>query len=163
MRPLDTILAALATAGLLACGTSTEAVRYDQTATTKGPATEVEIDAAVSEACGMPTNKAFFDYGSAELDPADRIVLRAIGDCMNDGALEGDAVLVVGFADSSGTEPYNEALGLSRSERVAEYLVTHCDVPPQRIFVRSEGERKSGDLDDAAYDRRVEIRAIERG
>lgn len=55
MKPLNLTLAALCVASLLACGSTTEAVRHDKTVQADPPAAEVEIESSVAEPCGLST------------------------------------------------------------------------------------------------------------
>ena len=68
--------------------------------------------------------------------------------------------VIAGHADSWGSEPYNEALGLARAEEVARFLVD-LGVARQQLVVRSKGEAEPVADNMAAtgrsLNRRVEV------
>ena len=67
---------------------------------------------------------------------------------------------VVGHADATGDDTYNQSLSERRASSVASYLVSH-NVLPDRVFVAGQGERQpiaSNDTEAGrAQNRRVEI------
>jgi outer membrane protein OmpA-like peptidoglycan-associated protein len=79
------------------------------------------------------------------------------------GKLRGQSILVTGFTDERGDTKSNMELGMIRAEKVAQEIAAH-GVPTSRIYVRSRGERLASgdDVSGRAYDRRVELRLVER-
>jgi outer membrane protein OmpA-like peptidoglycan-associated protein len=53
---------------------------------------------------------------------------------------QGMVVALEGYADSTGSEPYNEKLGLARAETVRQYLAEQLRIPANKISVVSYGE-----------------------
>jgi outer membrane protein OmpA-like peptidoglycan-associated protein len=53
---------------------------------------------------------------------------------------QGMVVALEGYADSTGSEPYNEKLGLARAETVRQYLAEQLRIPASTISVVSYGE-----------------------
>jgi OOP family OmpA-OmpF porin len=66
---------------------------------------------------------------------------------------------VVGYADSVGTEDYNQTLSVERAQAVADYIDAQTDIPHNKIIVRGKGEShaKGDSAEDQALDRRVII------
>ena len=68
---------------------------------------------------------------------------------------------VVGHADSSGADAYNQSLSERRASSVAGYLTGPGRVLPDRIFVAGMGERQpiadNGTAEGRSQNRRVEI------
>ncbi|MCB9731872.1 MAG: OmpA family protein [Deltaproteobacteria bacterium] len=157
MKSLMTAAIGLSMLTFGACAQETKAVRYDEAAASQPPQTEVEIGPRVAEACRLDTNKAYFGYNSAALDTNSQIFADQLAQCMKDGPLKGKKILVVGYTDPTGSENYNQELGMDRSESVANRLVA-CGVASDRIFVKSGGERSD---DPQFYSRRVEIRVAD--
>jgi outer membrane protein OmpA-like peptidoglycan-associated protein len=77
---------------------------------------------------------------------------------------DGQAVSFVleGHADSTGTEPYNERLGLARAEAVRTYLTGQHRVPAGKVSVVSFGEGQpaasNSTRDGRAENRRVVVK-----
>jgi outer membrane protein OmpA-like peptidoglycan-associated protein len=71
---------------------------------------------------------------------------------------------LVGHADPTGTDEYNDALGERRAEAVAGALAVAGVPGDQLVEVRSEGERDPVAVDPAGYpqDRRVDLQWAER-
>jgi OOP family OmpA-OmpF porin len=70
---------------------------------------------------------------------------------------------LAGFADSRGSESYNNALSQRRAEAVRQYL-EDAGVNPENLTVRAYGESSAADLSAAALaeSRRVELRITKR-
>jgi outer membrane protein OmpA-like peptidoglycan-associated protein len=149
----------LAALGMTACA-STEAVRYDEVDNSGDNRTRIDIEKSVSGVCDLPRNTAFFGFDATTLDDSDKQTLQRVADCMKDGALKDEQIVVLGLTDTHGSKAYNEELGMNRSEMVAKYLVEHCGVEEKRVYLKSFGEERATGAD--ALDRRVEIRVAER-
>lgn len=161
---LSPILLGLASCSLLACASTTEAVRYDRAAAGGDRRTEIAIAEQVSTACALPSNTAFFTYNGTSLDPVDKTTLQTVADCLKTGALVDEKIVIMGHTDTTGSKAYNAELGMDRAAMVAKYLVDDCGVDATHIFVKSYGE--TGANKDIAtgdpYDRRVELRVAKR-
>jgi len=100
-----------------------------------------------------------FPFDSARTRAQDRAQLRAFASCMNDPAMAGRKVLLIGRADPRGTTTYNEQLGMKRAERIKTLLIDN-GVGADRIEIRSAGESGAqGESPDSSYgyDRRVDV------
>jgi peptidoglycan-associated lipoprotein len=78
---------------------------------------------------------------------------------MNDGALKGRSLLMVGHADPRGEEDYNMALGGRRAESVRGAMES-LGVDKGRMDVSSRGELEATGVDEESWakDRRVDIK-----
>lgn len=121
--------------------------------------TGVWLDPTIANACGIQPPKAFFEYDSAGVQQADQETLTAVAQCLSSGPLKGQALKVVGHADPRGLDEYNQQLGKSRADSVAEYLTTK-GIERAKVNVDSRGEQMATGTDERgwAYDRRVDIR-----
>lgn len=123
-------------------------------------ATGVQIEQSLASYCELSLPNAFFDYDSSELRARGSEVLNELSACLNSEALSGRSIEIVGHADPRGGDQYNEELGRSRAESVADYLSSH-GVSRDRLQVRSMGEQLASDRpQDYAIERRVDIRLV---
>ena len=119
--------------------------------------------------CRDVSPKFAFDQSSTYIQYKDQLV--ALASCLNKPGLESRSVLLVGRADSRGTDAYNLALGERRAQAVKDFLVS-SGLSPYRISIASEGKREAkggeaviveGQVDptmpryDQGYDRRVDV------
>jgi len=104
-----------------------------------------------------------FAYNSANVNQRFRSSLVELAKCMNDGALKGRKLLLVGHADPRGEEDYNLALGGRRAGSVHDAL-SALGVSTSRLDMTSRGELDSKGSDEASYkeDRRVDVRLASR-
>jgi outer membrane protein OmpA-like peptidoglycan-associated protein len=80
-----------------------------------------------------------FEFNKAELtDSARRILDEKVAVFRANPAM---TIVLVGFADSTGTDAYNMALGDRRAEAAKAYLVKR-GIAPNRIMTWSRGERQ---------------------
>jgi peptidoglycan-associated lipoprotein len=123
--------------------------------------TEVNIDGRLSEACGLSEVKLYFPFDSAEVENEGEKDLKPLADCLTNGKLSGRALRVVGYADPRGTQEYNQELGESRADNIADKL-KNAGVPENKLETKSEGESEASD-DPQAWprDRRVELTLVE--
>jgi peptidoglycan-associated lipoprotein len=123
--------------------------------------TGVYLDPTIASACGIPQPKMFFTFDSAAVKraDADSATVDTLSQCLTGGALKGKSLEIVGRTDPRGTDDYNQKLGKSRAESVAEVLTAH-GVGQGMIKTRSTGEEKATGNDENgwAFDRRVDIR-----
>lgn len=100
-----------------------------------------------------------FDVDRAEVKPQFVTVLDDVSRTLN--AYPQTYVDVVGHADSTGADDYNQGLSERRASSVAEYLVRRGRVLPDRLYVAGMGERNpiasNASPDGRAQNRRVEI------
>ena len=70
-------------------------------------------------------------------------------------------ILVAGHTDSTGNEPYNEALSQRRAESVRAYLVENFKLDADKLFARGFGEKapiaSNDTIDGRQRNRRVEL------
>lgn len=100
-----------------------------------------------------------FGYDSARVKEEFRNTLVALAECMNDGALKGRSLLMVGHADPRGEDDYNMALGGRRAESVRGAMES-LGVEKGRMDVSSRGEVEASGVDEESWskDRRVDIK-----
>jgi outer membrane protein OmpA-like peptidoglycan-associated protein len=104
-----------------------------------------------------------FPYNSVEkiYDPEVEAFFKQLADRVKE---TNDRVLLTGHADNSGTEEYNQELGMRRAMEIRQVLITY-GIPADRIEVRSRGETQpiaSNATEEGRHEnRRVEIRVIE--
>ena len=101
----------------------------------------------------------FFDFDSADVDESARNVLKAIVDEMRTNPSL-NTLQIVGHADTSGPQSYNQSLSLQRAKTVQDALVD-LGVNASRIDVSSRGENdllvETSDNVREPANRRVEI------
>jgi outer membrane protein OmpA-like peptidoglycan-associated protein len=128
---------------------------YDAAKTSR---TGVGVDRDLVTMCKLGENDTFFAFDSAEITPMTRDILAKVADCVNDGALKGKELELVGHADPRGSDAYNEELGMSRAEAVAAYLRDQ-GVAASKIEIQSQGEEGASDSAfEWPLERRVDIR-----
>jgi outer membrane protein OmpA-like peptidoglycan-associated protein len=108
----------------------------------------------------VPDVVVHFAFDKSDLTPEAMSTL----DCALEMVTDGQAVSFVleGHADSTGTEPYNERLGLARAEAVRTYLTGQHRVPAGKVSVVSFGEGQpaasNSTRDGRAENRRVVVK-----
>jgi outer membrane protein OmpA-like peptidoglycan-associated protein len=106
----------------------------------------------------MPSDVTFA-VDKSEVQPQFTRVLDDVARTLN--AYPQTTIDVVGHADSSGPDDYNQTLSERRASSVAGYLTGPGRVIPDRIFVAGQGERQPIASNDTAegraQNRRVEI------
>ncbi len=122
---------------------------------TKG---QINISDEIRKACGISDAEAYFDFDSANVQPAARAVLAKLQKCFTDGPLKGRKMNLVGHADPRGEEEYNIVLGGKRSDNVKRVLVS-LGLPESQATTTSRGEMDATGTDEAGWakDRRVDI------
>ncbi len=104
---------------------------------------------------------AFFDF--------DKSVLKSEGKAKLDdvvsklGSINLEVIIAVGHTDSVGTDAYNQALSVRRSEAVKSYLIGK-GVDKNRVYTEGKGEKQpvadNKTSDGRAKNRRVEIEVV---
>jgi peptidoglycan-associated lipoprotein len=122
---------------------------------TKG---QINISDEIKKACGISDADAYFDYDSANVQPAAKAVLTKLAQCFADGPLKGRKMSLVGHADPRGEEEYNMVLGGKRSDNVKHLLVSY-GLPDPQASTTSRGEMDATGTDEAGWskDRRVDV------
>jgi OOP family OmpA-OmpF porin len=104
---------------------------------------------------------AFFDFDKAVLKPEGKAKLDEIVSQISGINLE--VVIAVGHTDSVGSDAYNQALSLRRSEAVKAYL-TGKGLDANRVYTEGKGEKQpvsdNSTKDGRAKNRRVEIEVV---
>jgi peptidoglycan-associated lipoprotein len=92
----------------------------------------------------------YFDYDSAQVNPAEQAKLQAVSDYLNSNS--GAGVIVEGNGDERGSNEYNLALGERRALAVRAALVG-LGVDASRIQTKSYGEERPTAMghDDASW------------
>jgi peptidoglycan-associated lipoprotein len=122
--------------------------------------TQLTVDAALMERCGIKSAKIYFPYDSAEVKANSDESVRSMADCLVSGNLKGKELIVVGHTDPRGTAEYNKELGKSRAEAIADLLIAE-GLPKEKVVIKSAGESgASEDKDEWPSDRRVAVAVV---
>lgn len=122
--------------------------------------TQLTLDAALMERCGIKDAKIYFPYDSAEIKGSGDERVRSMADCLVSGNLKGKELVVVGHTDPRGTAEYNKELGKSRAEAIADLLIAE-GLPKEKVVIKSAGESgASDDKDEWPSDRRVAVAVV---
>jgi peptidoglycan-associated lipoprotein len=137
---------------------STSESRLPAQAPDSPTASAVRISDEIVKACGISEPDAYFAFDSANLRAQDSKVLSQIVTCFSTGPLKGRALKVVGHADPRGGSDYNMALGQSRADSVATYLVKK-GMDKSKTESSSRGAMDATGSDDPTWarDRRVDM------
>lgn len=163
INPVKIGAAAMLVGGLLAgCSQNGSELSTDGTAQTVGDGVSAKTKTTASSK--VPAKKlslseiVYFDFDSAELSPAARVVLDEVVKKMSKNPTE--RLVVGGHADERGTRSYNLALGVRRAASVADYLLAQ-GINELRIKQISYGKEKpllSGSTEEAwQKNRRAEL------
>jgi len=102
-----------------------------------------------------------FDFDKAVIKPEGKSKLDDISNKVRGINLE--VVIGIGYADSIGSDAYNQRLAVRRAESVKAYLVSK-GIEPNRIYTEGKGEKQpvasNKTKDGRAKNRRVEIEVI---
>jgi peptidoglycan-associated lipoprotein len=122
---------------------------------TKG---QINISDEIRKACGISDAEAYFDFDSANVQPAARATLQKLATCFTSGPLKGRKMNLVGHADPRGEEEYNIVLGGRRADNV-KHTLSGLGLPDSQATTTSRGEMDATGTDDASWakDRRVDI------
>jgi peptidoglycan-associated lipoprotein len=122
---------------------------------TKG---QINISDEIRKACGISDAEAYFDFDSANVQPAARATLSKLAKCFTDGPLKGRKMNLVGHADPRGEEEYNIVLGGRRADNV-KHTLGSLGLPDGQATTTSRGEMDATGTDEASWakDRRVDI------
>ena len=104
---------------------------------------------------------AFFDFDKSVLKPEGKAKLDDLIGKVKGINLE--VVIAVGHTDSIGTDAYNQALSMRRSEAVKAYLVSN-GIEKNRVYTEGKGEKQpvadNKTREGRAKNRRVEIEVV---
>ena len=104
---------------------------------------------------------AFFDFDKSVLKPEGKAKLDDLIGKVKGINLE--VVIAVGHTDSIGTDAYNQALSMRRSEDVKAYLVSN-GIEKNRVYTEGKGEKQpvadNKTREGRAKNRRVEIEVV---
>jgi OmpA-OmpF porin, OOP family len=141
-----------------------EPVRPDRV---QAPRPTAEVDIAAAEPDDRAASgDAFafqirFAYDSTEILPESRSYLDSVGAMLRLPEVRGKKVVIVGHADASGSEQYNQVLSERRAATVRTYLTSRFGIAADRLEAQGEGETDplAGTDPYAAKNRRVEFHA----
>jgi peptidoglycan-associated lipoprotein len=161
---------------LLACGDNPPpAAKSPETTVTKAPPTRdpvavvesvknsptasaVNIDPAITKACGLNAGETYFAYDSAQPRAEDAQVLQKVAVCFATGPLKGRTLKLVGHSDPRGGDDYNMSLGLQRADAIAAF-VKRNSLPEKQVSTSSRGKIDATGSDETGWakDRRVDL------
>ncbi len=81
-----------------------------------------------------------FEYNSAEVKPESRPYLDEVGKMMRLPQLSGKQVMIVGHADATGGDAYNQRLSEERAKAVGQYLAARHGVSSEQVVTAGRGE-----------------------
>ncbi|NOU33483.1 MAG: OmpA family protein [Polyangiaceae bacterium] len=121
-------------------------------------ASAVNIDPAITKACGLGAAETYFAFDSARPRPEDGKILEKVATCFASGPLKGRTLKLVGHSDPRGTDEYNMTLGLARADSVGNYVKTH-GLPEKQVQTSSRGKLDASGTDEPSWakDRRVDL------
>ena len=100
-----------------------------------------------------------FDFNSYYIKPSYYALLDKIGMTLKEGQPE-VAIILAGYADSTGSEAYNYRLSLRRANAVRKYLLERHGIAPPRIIVQAYGESKPVASNDTKEGRSLNRRVL---
>lgn len=104
---------------------------------------------------------AFFDFDKAVLKPEGKAKLDDLVEKVKGVNLE--VIIAVGHTDAVGTDGYNQALSVKRSEAVKAYLVSK-GIEKNRVYTEGKGEKQpvadNKTAEGRAKNRRVELEVV---
>jgi outer membrane protein OmpA-like peptidoglycan-associated protein len=125
------------------------------------PDAAVPAAAAVAAVAPEPVSVVVnFAFGRSDLSDQAKSALSAAVANLKAGSVEQITIAVEGHADSTGTEPFNERLGLARAESVKRYLAEQHKVPADKISVASYGESHPAASNDTSEGRAQNRRVV---
>ncbi len=124
--------------------------------------TQVAVETPAETPAEAPRGFAFlvrFAFDSTAILPESRPFLDRLGQLLLSEQAEGRRIEIVGHADATGPERYNQQLSEARAAAVRAYLVAWYGVPAERLAVMGRGERqpRAGTAPDDPTNRRVEF------
>jgi len=123
---------------------------------------QINISDEIRKACGISDAEAYFDFDSANVQPAARATLGKLAKCFTDGPLKGRKMNLVGHADPRGPADYNRILGQKRADSVQSYLLGKGMVKPKcDSTTRGADDATGNDEVSWAKDRRVDVMLAE--
>jgi peptidoglycan-associated lipoprotein len=119
---------------------------------------QIAISDEIRRACGISDADAYFDFDSANVQPAAKAIMQKLAVCFTTGPLKGRKMSLVGHADPRGEEEYNMVLGGRRSDNVKRVLGS-LGLPNGQSSTTSRGEIDASGTDEAGWarDRRVDV------
>jgi outer membrane protein OmpA-like peptidoglycan-associated protein len=128
-----------------------------------GPAHDV-VPASIEEEAEEARGFAFmirFAFASTEILPESRQFLDRVGELMASEQAAGRRLTIVGHADASGPDGYNQRLSEARAKAVRGYLMAWYGVPAEQLAAEGKGERapRAGTDPFDPTNRRVEFLA----
>ena len=104
---------------------------------------------------------AFFDFNKSVLKPEGKAKLDDLVSKI--GAINLEVIIAVGHTDSVGSDAYNQALSVRRSEAVKAYL-TGKGIEKNRVYTEGKGKKQpvadNKTAEGRAKNRRVEIEVV---
>lgn len=100
-----------------------------------------------------------FDFNSAAISDKGEAQVKELGEALRNAQLEKSVIVISGYTDAKGTDPYNQKLSERRAEAVKAYLVDKMKLSTDNLVTGGYGKRHLKNTADpyAAENRRVEI------
>jgi peptidoglycan-associated lipoprotein len=121
-------------------------------------ASAVNIDPAITKACGLTAGETYFGYDSAQPRAEDAQILEKVAVCFATGPLKGRTLKLVGHSDPRGGDDYNMTLGLQRADAIATFVKSKS-LPEKQVSTSSRGKIDAIGTDETGWakDRRVDL------
>lgn len=126
----------------------------------QGSARFIRIDLGTDSFAECRKLSPKFPFDSEVTYAQDRAQLAALSSCLNAPGMRERRIVLVGRADPSGSEEYNEELGMKRAEAIRQILLD-SGIAADRIEAVTEGKKGAQSSTNPEYspgfDRRVDI------
>jgi outer membrane protein OmpA-like peptidoglycan-associated protein/outer membrane protein W len=99
----------------------------------------------------------YFDFDKNTIQRQYEDELQTIAQVLRDN--KGMKLLVIGYCDEKGTDPYNDDLGIRRAKQVVDYMVRVYGIELGRFEIESRGERETEKDARDNINRRVDFKA----
>ena len=102
-------------------------------------------------------NNVLFASDSVEIRPEGKAEIEKVVAEM--GKFNGDTVTCVGHTDDTGSEAYNQQLGLRRAQAVVDYMKA-SGITPERVKAESKGETEPAVPNNTPANRALNRRVV---
>lgn len=99
----------------------------------------------------------YFDFDKNTIERQYEDELQTIAQVLRDN--NGMKLIVIGYCDEKGTDPYNDDLGTRRAKKVVDYMVRVYGFEAARFEIQSKGKRETEKDARDSVNRRVDFKA----
>lgn len=80
-----------------------------------------------------------FDFNASGISDRTRPLVMELGRALKDPSLAGSTFIVAGHTDRKGSASYNQRLSEQRANAVRDFLISHFDIPAERLIAVGYG------------------------